>query len=233
MADTTNLELPLVAGGQAQKHITVNEALARLDALLPGVIVSRTVSSAPSGADGSVYLVPGGAGGDWTDQGGKLAVGLGGGWAFVAPQDGWSGWCADEGVALRYVAGTWAVEGRSASGAGTALEVIEIEHDIPGPGSHDTAPILPAKGMVLAVTGIVLDEIAGTAASWKVGTAGALDRFGSGLGTARGSWSEGVLGTPVTYWSRSPLTLTPEGGDWTGGRIRLAAHVLRFQRPTG
>ena len=34
MADTTNLTLPLLAASQAQKHVTVNEALSRLDGMV-------------------------------------------------------------------------------------------------------------------------------------------------------------------------------------------------------
>ena len=34
MAETANLDLPLLAAGQAGKHITVNEALTRIDQLV-------------------------------------------------------------------------------------------------------------------------------------------------------------------------------------------------------
>ncbi len=34
MTDTTRLGLPLLAPAQAQKHVTVNEALGRLDAVV-------------------------------------------------------------------------------------------------------------------------------------------------------------------------------------------------------
>ena len=42
MADTTNLTLPLLAASQAQKHVTVNEALTRLDGMVQLTLRSRS-----------------------------------------------------------------------------------------------------------------------------------------------------------------------------------------------
>ena len=38
MTDTANLLLPLLQAAQAQKHVTVNEALLRLDALVQQIM---------------------------------------------------------------------------------------------------------------------------------------------------------------------------------------------------
>lgn len=46
--DSARLGLPYVMAGQLQKHVTVNEALTRLDALVQTAVVSRTRSSPPS-----------------------------------------------------------------------------------------------------------------------------------------------------------------------------------------
>jgi hypothetical protein len=40
MSSTTNLSLPYLASGQAQKHVTVNESLQRLDALVQLAVAS-------------------------------------------------------------------------------------------------------------------------------------------------------------------------------------------------
>ena len=65
MSDTSsNLTLPYLAPGQAQKHVTVNEAIRRLDAILQLSAVSATLASQPaSPADGAVYVLPAGKSG--------------------------------------------------------------------------------------------------------------------------------------------------------------------------
>lgn len=58
---STNLNLPFLAAAQAQKNVTVNEVLLRLDALVQGNIVSRTHSSQPaSPPDGAHFILPAG-----------------------------------------------------------------------------------------------------------------------------------------------------------------------------
>jgi len=53
MANTSNLQLPLLAASQAQKHVTYNEAMELLDTLFPGATSIKRVSeelTAMSGA---------------------------------------------------------------------------------------------------------------------------------------------------------------------------------------
>ncbi len=85
MADTTSrLALPLLAAGQAQKEITHNEALIRLDGLLHGAIESRTLSAPPATPlPGQVWLVAGVPTATWAGQAGKLAIWTEGGWRFL------------------------------------------------------------------------------------------------------------------------------------------------------
>ena len=61
------LGLPYLAAGQLQKHVTLNEALARLDALTQTAVVSCTTAAQPaSPAEGALYILPPGAtGADW------------------------------------------------------------------------------------------------------------------------------------------------------------------------
>ncbi len=59
MDDTAQLGLPLLQPSQAQKHVTVNEAFARLDALTELVLASRTLATPPTlAAESTVYAVP-------------------------------------------------------------------------------------------------------------------------------------------------------------------------------
>jgi len=50
---SARLALPYLAAGQMQKHVTLNEALTRLDAIVQTVVVSRTTTAQPDApADG-------------------------------------------------------------------------------------------------------------------------------------------------------------------------------------
>ena len=58
MTDTTHLALPLIAAAQAQKHVTHNEALRSLDALVMLSVDDRDLSAPPgSPTEGARYLV--------------------------------------------------------------------------------------------------------------------------------------------------------------------------------
>lgn len=67
---SARLGLPYLAAGQLQKHVTLNEALTRLDALTQTAVVSRTVTAQPAApADGALYILPAGAtGADWSGR---------------------------------------------------------------------------------------------------------------------------------------------------------------------
>jgi hypothetical protein len=57
-SSTPRAQLPLIAAAQAQKHVTHNDALLQLDALLFARFLSRNLSTPPATpADGDTYLV--------------------------------------------------------------------------------------------------------------------------------------------------------------------------------
>jgi hypothetical protein len=85
--------LPLLASGQAQKEITHNEAIARIDGMMHGTIVSRNLSAPPaSPIAGQLWLVASGASSDWAGQSGNLALWTEGGWRFTQPIEGMLFW---------------------------------------------------------------------------------------------------------------------------------------------
>lgn len=113
---TDRLALPTLAAAQAQKEMTHNEALLRLDAAVQAVVVAvapPTVPATPT--PGQCWIVGAGAGGAWSGHDGALAAWTGGGWRFVAPFEGMAAWSvADAGVARR-IGATWRIGGRSAA----------------------------------------------------------------------------------------------------------------------
>lgn len=87
---TPRLALPCLAAGQAQKEITHNEALQRLDALVQPVVLSADLAMPPdSPAPGACWIVAAGASGAWAGHTGAVAQWTAGGWRFLTPAAGW------------------------------------------------------------------------------------------------------------------------------------------------
>ena len=109
MAETTpRLALPYLLPNQAQKHVTMNDALSRLDALVQIAPRSRRLTLPPETAqDGDTYLVPEGASGDWEGHAHALAAWIDGAWVLFMPAPGWRAWIVDEAVDLVFGTDGW------------------------------------------------------------------------------------------------------------------------------
>lgn len=234
MNETAQFRLPLLAAAQAQKHVTVNEALVRLDVLARLRVVSASVAvPPPAPEEGEAWIVPDGASGAWAGRRGEVAIWINGGWCFAAPRPGWT--ATDESTALTLVhdGSDWIPEAAvaSVSGAATVLRIHEFDHAVPGGAVSVTEEFIPAQSSVIGVTARVLSGLGGTATSWSLGVAGSANRYGSGLGLAAGSHALGLTGTPVTYYEDTPLRLTAEGGSFGGGLVRIAVHLWTLRPP--
>lgn len=98
MTDTARLGLPLLAAGQAQKHVTHNEALALLDALVQMRLDGLDRNDPPATpAEGAAYAVGPAPTGDWTGRAGMVALRSGGAWTFLSPAEGWLAWDGETG----------------------------------------------------------------------------------------------------------------------------------------
>jgi hypothetical protein len=108
MSDTLRLNLPLLAAGQAQKHVTHNDALMDLDALVQLGVVARDALSPPSSpAEGEIWLLGAAPLDEWTGRAGELAERRDGGWIFHAPRAGWIVWIEDEQALLVHDGAGW------------------------------------------------------------------------------------------------------------------------------
>ena len=111
MADTPNLVLPYLAANQSQKHVTVNEALRHLDALVQVTVQSAALATPPgSPSEGQRWIVAASPTGAWVGHAGHLAAWQDGAWAFYVPLDGWIAFDANTDMLLWFNAGTgvWA-----------------------------------------------------------------------------------------------------------------------------
>lgn len=105
---TPRAALPLLAAAQAQKHVTHNDALLQLDALLSARFLSRSISTPPVAPnDGDTYLVKATAIGTWTGQNGQIAFANGGAWNFTAPFAGLTAFVIDESKLIVFNGSAW------------------------------------------------------------------------------------------------------------------------------
>lgn len=105
---TPRLALPYIVQGQAQKEVTHNDALVRLDALVDLYILDRDLSAPPgSPADGDAYIVAGSPTGAWAGQAGNIAYLIDGAWRFYVPVKGFIAYVADEQKMLVFTASGW------------------------------------------------------------------------------------------------------------------------------
>ena len=235
MNETAQLGLPLLLPAQAQKHVTVNEALSRLDGLVQLVLGSVTLATPPLGAsEGQAWGVPVGAVNEWAGQSGRIAIATNGGWDFVQPRAGWRAQVIDRGVSALHDGAGWRVGHLSLSpfGAGVRIGVVEADHLIAPGAASVTADLIPSHVMVLGVTARVIQTLTGTLTDWALGNPGAVGRFGSGLGLAPGSHARGILASPMTFYAPTPLELVANGGAFAAGTVRLSVHYLDLTLPS-
>lgn len=95
MTDTPHLGMPLIAASQSQKHVTHNQAIVILDAIVMLSVIDST-HTAPPGlpAEGDRYKVASGATGAWAAWDLNVALYTNGQWLKLAPKKGWT--CFDE-----------------------------------------------------------------------------------------------------------------------------------------
>jgi len=103
-----NLNLPFIAPAQAMKHVTVNEAVRSLDALVQISVIDRDVADPPLGPEeGDRYIIPASASGAWAGHDNKLAAWQDGAWAFYTAQVGWRAWCEADEALIVFTNDSW------------------------------------------------------------------------------------------------------------------------------
>lgn len=231
---TANMSLPLLSPSQAQKHVTVNEAMTCIDGMVDLVLQSTTRATPPAAVvDGQCWAVPAGAINAWSGQGGKIAIASNGGWRFVQPRFGRRAMIADRGLSAIHDGSGWVIGAVTlgANGAGMMAGMASEDVTLGTGAAALTNMAIPQGVMVIGATARVVTAITGTLSTWALGHIDATNRFGSGLGKAAGSWSRGILSTPMTYWTPEQLRLTAVGGQFTGGVVRVAVHWWELRLP--
>ena len=161
MDRTSSHRLPYVAADQAQKHVTVNEGLRMIDALLGASARSASLVGQPaSPEDGEAYILPTGASGAAWDAlaANTLAVFQDGAWAAFPPSVGLSVFVEDEGSSRVWNGTAWVRQeggladsaprlGVNADADATNRFVVKSDailhsHDDQAPGTGDARHVL-------------------------------------------------------------------------------------------
>lgn len=138
-----------------------------------------------------------------------------------------------EGQAQPHVTVNTALEGLDAAigpvqglfGSFVRLETVEVELAALSGATVTATGLIPDRSIVLGVTSWVTEAITG-ATSYDVGLSGG-SNFGGALGLAEGASNVGAVG-PFAVYADTDVDVTANGGAFTGGTLRLAAHLVRF-----
>ncbi|WP_334148030.1 DUF2793 domain-containing protein [Hyphomicrobium sp.] len=108
MDETANLKLPYILAAQSQKHVTHNEALRALDAIVQLAVIDKDLGTPPgSPAEGDRYIVGASPTGSWSGHATHVAAWQDGAWAFYVPAAGWLAWVSDESQSYLFAGGGW------------------------------------------------------------------------------------------------------------------------------
>lgn len=247
MADTTaRLGLAYIQAAQAQKHVTHNDALRLLDGIVQASVVNRTTSTPPgSPTEGATYIVAAGGSGVWAGWDGDLALYVDASWYRLEAVAGMRVWDMDADELVVRVGSSWtslavamgfltqasAVDiAVGANGGTTGLGSLDEELTGLSGASVDTTIQIPDRAICLGVSTRTTASITG-ATSYDCGVAGTLSKFGGSLGVSLGSTNKGVIG-PEAFYADTPVRLTANGSNFTGGSVSLSIHYLTVGVPT-
>ena len=105
---TPRLALPLLAAGQAQKEMSHNEALARIDLTLHGNIIEAGAETPPDAPEpGQCWILGADPEGAWAGHAGEVAGWTEGGWRFAVPCEGMRLWMGTSGGFALFSGDAW------------------------------------------------------------------------------------------------------------------------------
>jgi hypothetical protein len=150
---SARLSLPFLSSGQAQKEVTHNEALQRLDLLVQPVALSASVSTPPLSPDeGACWIVGPSPDGGWAGHAGDIAQWTAGGWRFAQPLAGWECHVLDRAGTMRFDGSQWRDGAVRADGLYVAgVRVVGAQQDAIAAPSGGTVVDGEARAAITAI----------------------------------------------------------------------------------
>jgi Protein of unknown function (DUF2793) len=176
VTETPNLDLPYIMAAQAQKHVTHNEAVRALDAIVQLSVRDRDLTAPPgSPADGDRHIIAAGATGGWATHDGDVAAYQDGTWMFYAPRAGWVAWIADEAKLCAWDGSGWVAAllvdpATGYVGIGTASPAVALDVDGPVRVKSYTVAGLPGAAAGAGQIVCVSNETGGPVLAFSDGT---------------------------------------------------------------
>ncbi|WP_136444162.1 DUF2793 domain-containing protein [Pacificoceanicola onchidii] len=236
MDTSARLSLPYLMPAQAQKHVTHNAALERLDIVVQLTIEEFDASAPPvtpvAGGVWALGLAPSGA---WDGHGGDLAAWIDDTWIFVTPVEGWIATDKPGGGLRLYAGGIWSALSTGGGGGGGGTPSFDNLDGIGIGTTHDTTNRLS----VVADASLLSHD--GTGHQMKINKASATDTASLLFQT---NWSgRAEMGT--TGSDNFAVKVSADGTAWTeamvidgaNGNIGLGMdspnYPLHIHRPGG
>lgn len=233
MTNTANLSLPNIAAAQSQKHVTHNEGLRILDALIYIRVLDDDLTAPPVGVEGARYIVAATATGDWAGQENKIAAFQDGSWRFYTPSTAWIVWVHDETTPKVWSGTAWvSYLGQRAPNGGFYEPVNRSGSTTLTGGTTNLGLQIPNGSWIAGVSARVTTLITGCA-SWSLGVSGDTGRFGSSLGLSAGTTNFGITGGQAYYADTNVVaTAVGGGGSFSAGVISYHIYGWRCTPPT-
>lgn len=117
MTTTTQLGLTHYVAGQGSGHVTLNDWLNKIDAVIQ--LSVKDVLNTPAGTEveGDRLLVGTSGSGAFSGYSNRIAIRLNSAWVFLTPKEGWTTYVDDDNVFMKYTGSAW-------------VEVTSQEHSI-------------------------------------------------------------------------------------------------------
>jgi hypothetical protein len=207
MSDTSPiLTLPYLIPSQAQKHVTHNEALRMLDAVVQLSVLGHTLTTPPSLPEvGDRYIVATGSSGAWSGHDGEIALFESDGWTFFTPRAGWRAELVTEQRSVVFDGTAWIVP-------------VPVTQNLPGVGVNTTSDTTNKLSVASAAS---LFTHAGAGHQMKINKATATDTGSLLFQTGWSGRAEmGLAGD--NNWS---IKVSADGNTWV--------NALKFNAATG
>ena len=252
MTNTPRLNLPFLYSGQAQKELTHNEALHLLDVLVQPVVQSIEQDEAlPAAKPGELYIVGPNPKNEFIGHNNKIAQKQEAGWRFIGPLKWLQVTLETDGSQHRFDGNSWQAATASTPAttvdsalplssnseylikdeSGEYLKIVHLQEELPLKGAYnDTKIQIPHHSIVLAVHARVMRTIYGVN-SFSIGTDDDPSRYGSSLGSARGTTNTGLTSHPLSYWHDKAIRITADRGSFTRGVVKVTVQLLKPHGP--
>ncbi len=233
MSQTGRLGLPYIITAQAQKEVTHNEGLNRLDAFVTPVVADIANAPPASPTVGDLYIVGAQSPtGDfvWLRQISWRSISPGAG-CFIRRFNGWMRWWRKRRAAWRGMAPHGCRLALLCAIAASMHACCVGRRILIFLATTQSVTNIPNRSTVLAVNTRVITALTGTVGSFGVGVSGDTSRYGNGIGTGQDSTNIGLTYHPVSYYSDTPVEITPDSGSITGGVVRVNVQYMAFRGP--